>query len=506
MLPRALFDEARAQAEASRHDLRRQLNKMQSHFKRADGRGRHIRRALIDWRNLEAVGKAHSTLGSLVQELLSRRVGKLKSVLDERHEDISDPALQADIGVLADRLRAARDAKSTIVLSRMGGMEIPIKGMLMATGFDNVEIEGRDSRRPPPDAQDWLLGTDDFENAQLSAFGVSRDARRMTLDAPTALGVFKALQLVSMADHEEKFSDFTAIDLETTGRDTAKCEIVEIAAVRVRNGQIVDEWHSLVRPRVPIEPKATETHGYAEADLVDAPYFETVWPDVRAFCGDDVVVAHNGYEFDFRILTRMARDLERRFDLCTYDTLPLARDLFPTSKRLEHLADQFKIETGRSHRALDDTRALARVVLALDDVKLQRARKTALVTLLDQLGVALALSDEALLDDEARMFKGLTRPYALGRYTTCLDFYEREQGDDISIPGVDEVIDRLGGAELMLKIRADKTADERYPQAMLRLRRLLDEIPAGTLESQITLFLERAVLSKWDGLSRSGVA
>jgi DNA helicase-2/ATP-dependent DNA helicase PcrA len=119
--------------------------------------------------------------------------------------------------------------------------------------------------------------------------------------------------------------------------------------------------------------------------------------------------------------------------------------------------------------------------------------------LLDHLGIALALSDESSLCPEALMFRGITRSYALGRYSTCLDAYEREQGDDMSIPTVDEVIERLGGPELMLKIRAEKTADERYPAAMLRLRRLITEIPDGPLEGQLTLFLERALLSKWDG-------
>src|SRR5205085_1588240 len=84
-------------------------------------------------------------------------------------------------------------------------------------------------------------------------------------------------------------------------------------------------------------------------------------------------------------------------------------------------------------------------------------------------------------------------------YTTCLEAYEREQGDDLSVPTVDDVIERLGGAELMVRIRADKTADERYPAAMVRLRRLMVDIPEGSLESQISAFLERAVLSKWDG-------
>ena len=97
------------------------------------------------------------------------------------------------------------------------------------------------------------------------------------------------------------------------------------------------------------------------------------------------------------------------------------------------------------------------------------------------------------------MFRDIARGFALGRYSTCLEAYEREQGDDISVPTVDEVIERLGGAELMVKIRAEKSADERYPAAMLRLRRLIAEIPDGPLEAQLSLFLERALLSKWDG-------
>jgi superfamily I DNA/RNA helicase len=177
----------------------------------------------------------------------------------------------------------------------------------------------------------------------------------------------------------------------------------------------------------------------------------------------------------------------------------LARDLYPKSRKLVDIARTFSIETGRSHRALDDMLALAKIVHALDEVKRTRARTTALVNLLDHLGIALALSDEDTLCAEARLFRDMSRAFALGRYSTCLEAYEREQGDDISVPTVDEVIERLGGAELMLKIRADKSADERYPAAMLRLRRLIVDIPDGLLEKQLTLFLERVLLSKWDG-------
>ena len=196
-----------------------------------------------------------------------------------------------------------------------------------------------------------------------------------------ALGVFKAAQLLEMDELDEAFGDFTAIDLETTDDDTTKAEIVQIAAVRVRGGQIADTFEAVVRPRVPIAPGATQTHGLSDADVASAPYFEEVWPRFREFCGDDVLVAHNGYDFDFRILQRMVRAIgpDERFGMHTYDTLPLARDLFPTSRKLVDLARQFGIPAGRSHQALDDSRTLASVVLALDREKSCRARKTALV-------------------------------------------------------------------------------------------------------------------------------
>lgn len=475
VLPRPLFDEARARSERSRHNLRRELNYMQTRYPRAHENGRQIRRALTDWRNLEALGKNHTALGPLVQELLSRRVGTIRSVLDDRHDEIHDPAELADVRRLADRLQAARERHAEVWLPRMNGVEIALKGLLTAIGFKSITLGG-----------DCPDGAEKIEPDDVTSVGIS-------------LGVFKAAQLLEVDDFGAAFSSFTAVDLETTDNDTSSAEIVEIAAVRVRDGRIVETFSSLVKPNVPIAPKAIETHGIRDADVATADPLENVWPKFEAFCGEDVIVAHNGYEFDFRILGRMVRAMGKKFDLCTYDTLPLARDLFPTSKKLVDLARQFAIDPGRSHRALDDTKALAHVVLALDGVKRERARKTALVNVLDQLGVALALTEESGLCPEARMFRNFTRVFSLGRYTTCLEAYERERGDDVTIPGVEEVIEALGGAELMVKIRADKTADERYPAAMVRLRRLIAEIPDGELAAQVSLFLERAVLSKWDG-------
>lgn len=475
-LPRHIFDEARAQAEASRHGLRRQLDKMVARLPKADPNARKIWRALYDWRNLAAAGKRHESVGTLVQELLSRRVGVFRSALEERHDEITDPASLPDVVQLASRLRSVRDRREAIWLPPLGGSEIGISGMLQAVGIHTVR-----------GAEPTAAGVELLDLGSVPSVGL-------------ALGVFKAAQLMEMSDATNAFSDYTAVDLETTDRDTETAEIIDMAAVRVRGGRIVEQFSAFVRPRVQVSAGAAAVHQIDEADLASAPYFEDVWPAFRAFCGEDIIVAHNGYMFDFPILARMVRALGQSFDLSTYDTLPLARDLFPTSRKLGDLARQFGISTGQAHRALDDSLALAEVMLELDREKLARARKTALVNLLDNLGIALALGTGVTETDEHRLFRELARPYSLGRFSHCLERYEEERRQDESLPDLEDLIARLGGRKLMLKIRAEKTADQRYPAAMARLRRLIAGIPESPLNEQLGLFLERAALSKWDGL------
>ncbi|MEP6621675.1 MAG: UvrD-helicase domain-containing protein [bacterium] len=474
VLPRPLFDEARAKAEESQGNLRLQLRRMSTKMPRGDDAARQIRRALADWKNLEAVAKQHASIGTLVQELLSRRVGKLRSILDDRHDEITDPAGLPEVARLAERLREARDRRVEVWVPPMKGMEIPIWSMLTDIGVKAVR-----GKRPGDAAV--CLAADECPSVGLP------------------LGVFKAAQLMEMTDTALAFTNFTAVDLETTDRDVRTSEIVEIAAVRVRDGKITETYHSLVRPRGPISAGAMATHHITEADVAGSPGIEAVWPAFRAFCGEDVIVAHNGYEFDFRILVRIAKELGAKFDLCTFDTLPLARDLFPTSRKLVDLCRHFGIETGQSHRALDDTKALALVLLELGKMKISRARKTALVELLGHLGIALALDTADALSSEALLFRNMCVVFSLGKYSGAIESYEKEVGDDITLPGAEEVIELLGGADLMVKIRTVKSADERYPAAMGRLRRLIAEIPDGALADQLSLFLERVVLSRWDG-------
>ncbi|HUQ80781.1 MAG TPA: UvrD-helicase domain-containing protein, partial [Gemmatimonadaceae bacterium] len=474
-LPAPLIHDVRARARSSKRDFARELLEMGKRLAKGDARGRRIRLALSRYRNLTALERAHASLDALVGDLLAQNV-KPRSPLEERHDEITDPADHAEVVQLTERLRNARAADRYIDLPRLGGVEIPLRALLAHAGV-TARVVGKG------DGDGTALAASDLPSLGLM------------------LGTFKAVQMLEIGDASDAFRDFTAIDIETTDKNTDECEVVEIAAVRVRDGQIAEVFNALVKPGCPIAAGATDTHGIRETDVAMAPPFADIWPKFAAFCGDDIVVAHNGYGFDFRVLDRMVRALGKRFELCTYDTLPLARDLFRTSRKLSELARVMGIDPGTSHRALDDSRTLAQVFLQLGTIKLQRARKTALANLLDLVGMGLALCDKPSLCAEALLFRDFCVPYALGRYSSCLETYERERGTDESIPGVDEVIEALGGTKLMVKIRTEKTAHERYPATMLRLRRLISHVEDGPLRDQIHTFLERVTLSaRGDGI------
>ena len=479
VLPKPLIDVARAKADENGRTLVEQLDASWRQLPSDHGDRRKIRRGFCDLRNLAALGRRHAALAPLVEELLSHGVGVYRSVLEEHHDALCDPRAHEEVVRLAERLLAALETQRPVWLPRCGGLEIAVEGMLTGFGLRNVILGGV----PPADAE-----------------------RVRPEDAPLlglALAVFKAAQLVCSRSFTNVFRDFTAIDLETTDRKTKCAEIVEIAAVRVRGGMLVEEFRSLVRPRVAIAAGARRTHEISDAELAAAPYFEEVWPSFRAFCGADLLVAHNGHQFDFPILERMARELPGCDGLCKYDSLPLAREVQSGSAKLQDLARVFGVDPGSSHRALDDARALAHVLLRLDELKLARARKTALPNLLDFLGLALALSDDDGTDSEARLLRRLCRPYTLGRYSDCLEHYrwERERAEDNTLPTLQDVIERLGGQKMLERFRAERTADERYPAAMARLRRLLEQCAGETINDQISRFLDCVALSsRGDGV------
>src|SRR5947207_5550382 len=382
---------------------------------------------------MRALPRSYRALPPLVDEILSQSVGPYRNTLEERHDELTDPADIPEAVALAARLDAAIAAEQDIVIEPQGGLEIAMRGMLIAAGVRNVPSSAA-SRREVGEVREVVKAADGDK-------------------AGLALTLFKALQLLHAKDLEAVLERYVTLDFETTDNDVTTCGVVEIGAARVVKGEIVDRFHTLVQPYQPISSRASAIHGYTDGDVRDAPSFAQVWPEFRAFVGDDVLIAHNGQHFDIPVLRRLAAGQHGVDGLVFYDTLPLVRSLSRDSAKLEDLALRFGIDAGRAHHALDDAVTLAQVYRELERQRATRARKAVLVNLLDYLGLAFALEQGAGRREQDMLFK-VAKFYTLGRYSDALAFYEmeRDRSGAAAAPPVDEVIRRLRGRALMTRL------------------------------------------------------
>ena len=178
---------------------------------------------------------------------------------------------------------------------------------------------------------------------------------------------------------------FCVIDLETTGGSADGDTITEVGAVKVRGGQCLGTFQTLVNPGRAIPPSITVLTGISESMVVRAPRIEQVLPALLEFCGDAVIVGHN-VRFDLGFLNAaLVRSRRQKLSNAHLDTVALARRLLRDEVpncRLGTLASRFRLDHQPSHRALDDAlatvdllhllieRAACFGVMGLDDLQL----------------------------------------------------------------------------------------------------------------------------------------
>jgi DNA polymerase-3 subunit epsilon len=163
-------------------------------------------------------------------------------------------------------------------------------------------------------------------------------------------------------------TEFCVFDLETTGGSPDGSRITEIGAVKVRGGEIVGEFATLINPGVPIPPAITYLTGITNAMVYPAPQIDAVLPSFVEFIGDAVLVAHNA-SFDTRFLAanlaRYGYPAAGNPIVCTVRLARrLVRDEVP-NLQLATLARALRAHTAPCHRALDDARATVDVFHAL---------------------------------------------------------------------------------------------------------------------------------------------
>ena len=153
--------------------------------------------------------------------------------------------------------------------------------------------------------------------------------------------------------------DYVVFDLETTGVYCNSDQVIEISAVKVKGGKVVDEYTTLVNPGIPISPGASAVNGITDDMVADAPPFEEAFAGFLEFAGDSILVGHNIQSFDLKFLYRDARKFwKKTLDNDYIDTLYMARACLPqlSHHKLVDLAAHYGISQAGAHRALNDCR------------------------------------------------------------------------------------------------------------------------------------------------------
>jgi DNA polymerase-3 subunit alpha (Gram-positive type) len=184
---------------------------------------------------------------------------------------------------------------------------------------------------------------------------------------------------------------YVVFDWETTGFNPWKEDLLEIGAVKIKNGVVLDQFKSLIKPRRPISSEIQKLTGITPEMVEDAPEPETIVRSFLDFINGSVLVAHNA-KFDVEFLKAKCQQFfNEKIQPVYLDTLSLSRSVWPQFKsyKLSTVAKELGIQLLSHHRAVDDAKCAADIMLkAFEKIKERNFEKLAeLNTLIHEGGV-----------------------------------------------------------------------------------------------------------------------
>ena len=157
--------------------------------------------------------------------------------------------------------------------------------------------------------------------------------------------------------------EFCVFDTETTGLDPNVEYLTEIGGVIVKNGEVVEEFDTFVKPVKPITPKITELTGITNEMVADAPSEAEALQAFLDFAGGRILVAHNAHSFDIRFLRIAAKRSGISFEPAYIDTLTMAQAMYPGLHNYKQgtINKHLELPAYEAHRACEDAGALGRI-------------------------------------------------------------------------------------------------------------------------------------------------
>ena len=165
-----------------------------------------------------------------------------------------------------------------------------------------------------------------------------------------------------------QFDTYCVFDLETTGFNSDLDGITEIAVCKVKNGEIIDEFTTFVNPEKPIPFNVQEVTHITDEMVADAPKMDEIIPKFLEFTKDSVLVAHNAH-FDIGFIDNKSRKLGLEFKPYVIDTYEMSLELYNAveNHKLGTLVEHLGIPLEGAHRAINDTRATAKMFIRMKE-------------------------------------------------------------------------------------------------------------------------------------------
>ncbi|MGL4798047.1 MAG: PolC-type DNA polymerase III, partial [Cellulosilyticaceae bacterium] len=203
----------------------------------------------------------------------------------------------------------------------------------------------------------------------LQAFPIANHCISMKEDFKIIYGVEAyfvddSKEVVTDSENQSLKGSYVVFDLETTGFSPNLNRIIEVGAVKVVEGEVVDRFSSFVNPHIPIPYTIQQLTGIVDDMVKDAPPIEEVLPQFLAFCEGSVMVAHNA-DFDMSFIHTNAERQGLPHHYTVVDTVSLARVLMPHlgNFKLNNISKQLGISLENHHRAVDDAAATAEIFM-----------------------------------------------------------------------------------------------------------------------------------------------
>ena len=184
-------------------------------------------------------------------------------------------------------------------------------------------------------------------------------------------------EIVTGDEGQDLNADFVVFDIETTGFSPVNNKIIEIGAVKIRQGEITDRFSVFVNPGVPIPFEIEKLTSINDSMVMDAPPIEVILPQFLDFCQDAVLVAHNAnFDMSFIMENAKRQGLSRKFTFV--DTLGIARVLLTHQAKhtLDAVAKTLSISLENHHRAVDDAECTAHIFLKFSAMLRERGADT----------------------------------------------------------------------------------------------------------------------------------